>query len=156
MRAAAALLALPLACLSCGRGGDYPPPFRVPPAGMKPSGYRVEWGEHSFPATVPRASAVRARVTFRNTGTEIWPARIHCAHYFVPAGAPIDRGRDPAPRLLLQRPVAPGQSVTLDRFVVATPAQPGEYRLVFDLVNEMVAWFSDRGANRLVIPVRVE
>ena len=123
---------------------------------MAASGYRVAWGESSFPARVPRSAAVRARVSFRNAGTEIWPGSVRCAAYFVPEGAPMAQGRDPAPRLLLQRPVAPGQSVTLDRFLVTAPPQPGEYRLVFDLVNEMVAWFSDRGASRLVVPVRVE
>lgn len=156
MRPARALVPLLLACVSCGGGRDFPPAFQAPSAEMKPSGYRVAWGEHWFPARVPRSAGVRARVSFRNTGTEVWPGNVHCVAYFVPEGAPISQGRDPAPRLRLQRPVAPGQSVTLERFMVSAPARPGDYRLVFDLVNEMVAWFSDRGASRLVVPVRVE
>lgn len=150
------LLALLSAAACRRRTGDFPPAFAVPPSEMKAAGYRVSWGEHGFPASVPRSRKVRARVTFVNAGTEIWRGSVHCAHYFVPAGAPLSQGRDPARRLLLQRPVAPGQSVTLERFEVETPAQPGDYVLVFDLVNEMVAWFSDRGAPRLAIPVRVE
>ena len=143
--------------LGCDRRErDAPPPFTVPASEMKESGYRVSWGIPVFPSSVPRGAKVRARVVFRNAGTEIWHGSVHCARYFVPAGAPLAQGRDPAPRLLLQRPVAPGQSVTLERFVVEAPAEPGDFVLVFDLVNEGVAWFSDRGAARLTIPVRVE
>jgi hypothetical protein len=40
-------------------------------------------------------------------------------------------------------------------FVVA-PAAPGDYALQFDLVQENVAWFEDRGAHRFLVPVRVE
>ena len=133
-----------------------PPPFVVPPAAMKDSGYRVSWEGHAFPAAVPAAARVRARVVFRNAGTEVWSGSVHAALYFVREGSPLAEGRDAARRLLLQRPVAPGQTVTLERFEVETPAQSGPYRLVFDLVNENVAWFSDRGAPRLTIPVRVE
>jgi len=149
--AAVAALLLAAAC----RRGD-PPAFRVPNSEMKPSGYRVAWTAHEFPERVARSSRVLGRVAFRNSGTETWRGSVHCVRYFVPAAAPLGQGRDPAPRLLLKRPVAPGQTVVLERFAVQTPDQPGDYVLVFDLVNEFVAWFSDRGADRLRIPVRVE
>ena len=153
-----ALLAAILAPgLACGRRGKEPPrAFTVPPSAMKDSGYRVAWADSWFPPSVPRGAKVRARVVFRNAGSEIWHGSVHCVHYFVPAGASLSQGRDPAPRLLLQRPVSPGQTVKLERFVVQAPAAPGSYLLVFDLVNEEVAWFSDRGAGRLTLPVRVE
>jgi hypothetical protein len=154
------LLPLLLGLLAAGacrrRSGDDPPAFEVPSSEMTAAGYRVAWGEHGFPASVSRAQRVRARVTFVNAGSEIWRGSVHFARYFVPAGAPLSQGRDAAPRILLKRPVAPGQSVTLERFEVEAPAQPGDYVLVFDLVNEMVAWFSDRGSPRLEVPVRVE
>lgn len=138
-----------------GPGGD-PAPFAVPSSEIEPSGYRVAWGEHWFPARITHGSAVRGRVTLVNAGTEIWHGSVRCAHYFVPAGEPLVEGRDAALRLLFKRPVAPRQTVTLERFVVRAPDRPGDYVLVFDLVNEMVAWFSDRGADRLVVPVRVD
>jgi hypothetical protein len=46
--------------------------------------------------------------------------------------------------------------VVLDRFEVRAPETPGRYLLVFDLVNEGQSWFSDKGADRLAIPVRIE
>jgi len=150
-----ATLLLALAAGSCRNRRD-PPPFLVPPAAMKDSGYRVVWQGHTFPADVPAAARVRARIVFRNAGTEIWSGSVHAVRYFVREGASASEGRDGAPRLLLQRPVAPGQTVTLERFEVETPKESGRYLLVFDLVNENVAWFSDRGAPRLTIPVRVE
>jgi hypothetical protein len=54
----------------------------------------------------------------------------------------------------LSAPLPPGGSATL-RLPVRAPASPGDYRLQVDLVEEGVAWFEDRGAERLVIPVRV-
>jgi hypothetical protein len=154
---AGALIGAGLLLPACSRRGEeFPPAFVVPPSEMKPSGYRVQWESFRFPRRVARASKVYARVRFGNAGSEVWHGSVHCARYFVPSGAPLSAGRDPAPRLLLKRPVAPGQSVTLERFPVETPDQSGDYVLVFDLVNEEVAWFSDRGARRLVIPVRVD
>ena len=158
IRRRSARLAAVLFGLAAGacRGRRDPPPFDVPPAAMKDSGYRVVWQGHTFPAAVPAAARVRARVVFRNAGTEVWSGSVHAVFYFIREGSPPAEGRDAARRLLLQRPVSPGQTVTLERFEVETPTESGSYRLVFDLVNENVAWFSDRGAPRSTIPVRVE
>jgi len=155
-RIAAALLAGFAVSGGGCRGRRDPPPFVVPPAEMRDSGYRVEWQSREFPSSVAASSKTMARVVFRNSGTEIWHGSVHPVRYFVPEGAPLKEGRDDAPRLALRRPVAPGQTVTLERFEVAAPARPGRYRLVFDLVNEGVAWFSDRGASPCSIPVRVD
>jgi hypothetical protein len=157
-RPIAAAFLLGLAAVSGGgcRGRRDPAPFVVPPPEMRESGYRVAWQSRDFPPSVAASSKTMARIVFRNSGTEIWHGSVHAARYFVPEGAPLKEGRDDAPRLTLRRPVAPGQTVTLERFEVAAPARPGRYRLVFDLVNEGVAWFSDRGAPPCAIPVRVD
>jgi hypothetical protein len=38
---------------------------------------------------------------------------------------------------------------------VVAPPEPGEYRLQLDLLQELVAWFEDKGAPRLLVPIRV-
>lgn len=50
-----------------------------------------------------------------------------------------DRLRWPLPRA-----VAPGETVTLDVALFA-PTQPGDYRLIWDMVQEGVNWFDARG-----------
>lgn len=47
-------------------------------------------------------------------------------------------------RTVLPREVAPGEQLALQAEVIA-PERPGIYRLEFDLVDEGVAWFSQRG-----------
>jgi len=59
-----------------------------------------------------------------------------------------------ASRVDLPDALSPGQSQTL-RVNVLVPDQPGEYRLQFDLVHELVAWFEARGAPRMMVPVSV-
>ena len=153
---AVALAAIVLAGTAACRRRSDPVPFVVPSPAMPDSGYRVSWEGHAFPPNVAASSKTMARVVFRNAGTAVWRGSVHAVRYFVPEGAPLKEGRDAAPRLRLERPVAPGQAVTLERFEVQAPSAPGRYFLVFDLVNENVAWFSDRGAPPLPVPVRVE
>ncbi len=60
-----------------------------------------------------------------------------------------DDGRAALPRDLL-----PGQAVEL-HLLVTPPAAPGRYVLELDLVQELVAWFGDRGSAALRLPVLV-
>lgn len=61
----------------------------------------------------------------------------------------LDDGRTP-----LGSGLARGAARTL-RLRVAAPLEPGEYRLEVDLVQELVAWFGDRGSVVSHRPVRV-
>ncbi|HEY6041842.1 MAG TPA: hypothetical protein VIX58_06895, partial [Anaerolineae bacterium] len=57
-------------------------------------------------------------------------------------------------RTELPREVAPGESITLDA-EVHPPDHPGMYRLEVELVNEGVAWFSERGVTPFSREVQV-
>lgn len=156
MRRVPLILLLAL-CPACGKTPlEYPPALEPPKAALPPSAYRVRWVEHDFPARARRSSTLRGRLGFVNAGDGIWTGWVQCAYYFVPAGQKATQEGRVAPRLSLKRPVAPGQRVTFDWLTLATPERAGDYSLVFDLVNETVAWFSDRGGERLVIPIRIE
>jgi len=50
--------------------------------------------------------------------------------------------------------VLPGESMDLP-MKIRTPAKPGDYRLTIELVQELVQWFADRGAERIIVPVHV-
>jgi sugar lactone lactonase YvrE len=58
-------------------------------------------------------------------------------------------------RVVLSRDLAPGESVELP-LTLTTPAQPGNYTLRIDAVQEGVAWFGDMGSEVLNLKLRVE
>ena len=47
--------------------------------------------------------------------------------------------------------LAPGAASTL-LINIKAPAEPGDYELVFELVQERVAWFDAKGAEKLIVP----
>lgn len=53
------------------------------------------------------------------------------------------------------KPVPPGETANFT-IVVTPPTEPGKYQLQFDLVHELVAFFSSKGAEKLTVPVTVE
>jgi hypothetical protein len=100
------------------------------------------------PAEV-RATSVRVT----NTGQMTWTAggAFHLAyHWYDTGGRKLEDGR----RTLLPRDVAPGEAVVLRAELQAPPAE-GRYVLAWDMVQERVAWFSDRGVTPATVPVHV-
>jgi len=89
-------------------------------------------------------ATVRARV--QNAGAAPWPALmggrpVHLGNHWRDVGGgllQLDDGRAP-----LSRDVQPGDEVEVELTVTA-PVEPGEYLLELDLVQEGVAWFSQR------------
>jgi len=102
--------------------------------------------------TMTRDPGLRMLISVKVTNTSriTWPAlgapdarfQIFLGnHWYDPKGRLVtqDDGRVPLPR-----DVKPGEEVELTVPVI-TPAVPGKYRLGFDLVQEKVAWFKDKG-----------
>jgi len=134
-------------------------------APLPPSGYRVRWGAHTVPATITRGSSTDARIAFTNLGDVVWPDvlagdpgahsggyAVRLAYDWTPASAPPSD--IPGRRADLPHPVHPGETMTL-LVPLDAPDQPGEYRVTFALVQELVAWFGAKGAPVLVVPVTV-
>jgi hypothetical protein len=125
--------------------------------------YALEWVSNDVPPVVRRGTKVPVHITVRNTGNWPWPdpktppaepsggQAVRLVHNWVAADGKA--GRD-FPRTDLAAPVPPGGSVTLT-FDLVAPSSPGDYRLELALVEELVAWFDARGAQKLVIPVKV-
>ena len=57
-------------------------------------------------------------------------------------------------RTAIESTVHPGGECEVQLNVVA-PAQPGDYELEIDLVQELIGWFADRGSPTLKVPVTV-
>lgn len=170
--AIAVLTAVLCATLACDR---WKAAFRVsdrqavlraePHAPLPASGYRVRWEPHTVPAVMPAGSSADARIAFTNLGDVVWPDvlagdpaahsggyAVRLAYEWTPASAPPPDM--PGGRAELPHPVSPGETMTL-LVPLEAPKQPGEYRLTFGLVQELVAWFAAKGAPMLVVPVSV-
>jgi hypothetical protein len=90
---------------------------------------------------------VRARAV--NVGDTVWLARPRPRGGYVTVGCKVltPEGRlitDRSGRTCLPEDVAPGGTAHV-AFEIALPAdlEPGRYLLQFDLVDELVCWFSD-------------
>ena len=143
------------------------PPAAVA-ASAKPlpaSALKVRWGSLSLPRTVGANSSVQVIVRFTNAGDMPWPDvaaaspqkdgsyAVRLSYEWVPANDPHD-DRRAAKRSDLPRSMMPGDAVDLP-LTLQTPAEAGEYTVVIELVQELVQWFADRGADRIRLPVRV-
>lgn len=101
---------------------------------------RVE-GVPRFHVGVRRA----VNIVVRNLGSDVWPASGPLQagnHWLDKHGSMLvqDDGRAP-----LSEEVRPGDERTVGVWVTAPPS-PGRYILEFDMVDEDVAWFADRGS----------
>jgi hypothetical protein len=141
-----------------------PVPRAVPP--LPDEAFRVEWVANTVPKVMKAGATYSVSATFRNGSRVPWPDRASSG--YQPPGAGAVRlayrwwpGSSPSPepwgpsRGDLGQPLQPGQSATVS-VVVRAPAASGDYRLQFDLLQELVVWFESKNAARLLIPVRVQ
>jgi SAM-dependent methyltransferase len=112
--------------------------------------------------SVGAGGSVSGHVTATNTGSTRWlpshapvgPVRLG-VHLLDGEGIYLDREYARA-----DLPDAgpdghrPSDTISFD-VVVPAPAEPGSYRLEFDLVAEHVAWFETNGASTVTIPITV-
>lgn len=118
--------------------------------------YSAEYTLLAPPPPLYADDAALLAVAVRNTGGAAWPigpgGPFNLAYHWLDA-----QGRVVEPdgaRTYLPRPLAPGESATLELYV-ETPVAPGRYRLAIEMVEEGVAWFAADGIAPLVLPVEV-
>jgi len=111
-----------------------------------------------LPSQAAPGETVTATVGLTNTGTVIWPAHSDSGAGHVRLGIMLLNadglviGRDFG-RFPLGADVRPGESHTI-RAAFEAPAEPGDYRLKFDLVAEGVTWFEPTGTKVEIRPFR--
>jgi hypothetical protein len=133
-----------------------------PSAAASPTGQRVRWWHdgHWFgaqydvpaaPITVSGGAVFGVPITLRNTGAIAWRAAgalpTHLSYHLaveLADGAPPRLVEYEGQRTDLPEDVPPGGVVQLVG-VVKAPEAAGTYRLSWDLVQENVTWFSERG-----------
>ncbi len=121
-------------------------------------GFAAELAFVAPPATLPAGAFATVVVRLTNRSAVTWP-------HAIPAGRHIclgnhwlrddgSRAVDDDGRARLPHAIAPGMTVDLP-LPVQAPEQPGRYRLEVDLVQEHVAWFSQRGSSPAAVQIDV-
>ena len=131
-----------------------------------PKAYSLQWIDHNVPARVGPGANFAAHVRVKNSGDWTWPdpgtanppkpeggLAVRLAYTWTTANG--DALLESSARGDMSAPTLPG---TTGLFVIAisAPQEPGSYQIHFDLVEELVTFFSKNGPNKLVVPVVVE
>ena len=127
--------------------------------------YQVRWAVNGIPGRgVPVATALPLDVTVTNLSSCTWPdpptadARkdgsyaVRLTYRWTREGSKTMGGY--GPRYDLPNPVRAGESYTF-HVVINTPPAAGQWQLQLDLVQELVAFFESKGAERWVRDVNV-
>ena len=139
----------------------YPDP--VPPlaAPLPLTAYRATLAAPRPPTILRPGETAAVWVQVRNDGDRVWPPsdRGEVAYqvrlgdrWFDATGTTLVR--DDARTPLFQA-LSPGERTDL-RLTITAPAQPGNYFLDIDLVQEGIAWFGGQGGASIRVPVRVK
>jgi hypothetical protein len=125
-------------------------------------GFKATVSVTNPPAKMQPGQQETLLVKIKNIGSVSWPAhgRVSDGYYQVNVG---DRWLDSKDRAVekhlyvrsgLPEDLKPGQEVEIQLGITA-PDAPGDYTLKIDLVQEMVAWFADKGSSAPTFKVKV-
>jgi hypothetical protein len=121
--------------------------------------FRADFLVEGGPATVRVGQRFTVPLRLRNTGALGWRNRgarpFRVAYHWEPVDRASTVGDYEGLRTDLPADVPPGGSIEV-LAVARGPALPGDYRLRWDLLEEQVTWFSDRGNPTPTQPVVVE
>jgi hypothetical protein len=103
------------------------------------------------PARARAGEIITATVTSENIGESIWLAQPRPFGGYVtlgvkllsPTGRLVDDNRG---RTMLPNDVRPGDATDIVSHISLEGVARGQYRVVFDMVNEQVCWFGDMGS----------
>ena len=112
------------------------PTVTPPPTG----GYGAVYDLTAVPASLPTEMRALVAVTLTNNSSFAWGPGINLSYHLYDAAGKVvawDGVRTPLA-------IGVGQTATV-KAQIADPAVPGTYTVKFDIVQEGVAWFSDKG-----------
>ena len=107
------------------------------------------------PKRMEAGSEEKILIRIRNTSNRTWEKNgsVKLGHYWTDADG--TRLKEAAGRMMIRKEDVLPNGVLGARPKVSAPATPGEYFLVWDMIEEQVAWFGSKGAKPLRIPVTV-
>jgi len=112
---------------------------------------------HKTPSQMPAGKIANIVVVLKNIGARTWTAQgdkaFRLSYHWVDAAGKV--AVQDGERTELTGDIAPDQTVTMRARVLAPPT-PGRYTLRWDMVEEMVTWFSQQQAAVVDVPVEVQ
>jgi hypothetical protein len=147
-----------------GGGNTAASPEAARPVGPLPdNAYHAQLTVADPPTRLPAGQKVTVNVKARNVSDAPWPTQppdVEGNKYVVavmnswltPEGALVT---DMDGRHGIPAEIPPGGEVELP-IVITAPAKRGEYVLEFDMLQEQVTFFKDKGSETLKLKVRVE
>lgn len=109
-----------------------------------------------YPTIVKPSSTIKIPVFLKNTSNFLWSPTgtnpTNFSYHWVDANGKVVDGD--GVRTILPWELNPGDSVALNT-EIKTPGQAGSYSLTLTMVQELVAWFSDKDAESPKIPIAV-
>ncbi len=131
-------------------------------ASLPEEGFKATISAIDPPASLKsNSSANLIKIKVKNTGAVVWPSKgqpngmyaIRLAYHWMDKGDKyvLFDGF----RTLLPHDIRPGEEVHLDAAVDA-PTIGGDYVLEWDMVQEGVSWFKDKGGKTVKIPMVIE
>ncbi|MBN1424988.1 hypothetical protein JXA88_10560 [Candidatus Fermentibacteria bacterium] len=127
---------------------------RPRPPEAKTAAYSYSIVEHATPHEMFADSTVTVLVKVRNTSDRAWSTEGPTKLGFYWTNEENKRLRGEEGRALLRKDTPPEAAVFFQCRVKA-PATPGRYRLVWDMIEEKVAWFESKGVKPLRVSVTV-
>jgi hypothetical protein len=129
----------PAALAAAGSGAPPAPPTPTP---VYPA-YGAVYTGGNPPATMKAGQVAMVPITVQNTSSQTWPAggNFRLSFHWFRFGAQVVHDGD---RTLMPSSVPPGATVNLMAKVTAPPTQ-GAATLQWDMVQEGVTWFADKG-----------
>jgi len=124
-------------------------------------GFKATISIKNPPASIKINSSTNIKLKVKNLSTVVWPSKgkpdgkfkINLAYHWLDAGDRVvilD-----GVRASLPHDINPDEEVILDALVSA-PNEAGEYILEWDMVQEGVSWFKDKGGKTTRIPIKIE
>jgi hypothetical protein len=129
------------------------------PDSRRPHILKAEITVTEAPTMVTSEGSFLVRVKVKNIGDTLWLAKPTPYGTFVTLGAKLvdthnrlvvhNYGRG-----LLGADVAPGETAIIE-LALNAPAEPDQYRLKLDMVDECMAWFEHLGSESVIVPLDV-
>ena len=114
----------------------------------------VQWVSQSTPSTMQASQTVNVPITLTNIGSQFWPKSganpVNLSYHWLNASTGEVVTWD-GERILLPKDISIGELVNLNATLKA-PSTPGNYVLLWDMIQDGVTWFSSQGAPLLYVP----
>ena len=127
---------------------------------LSESGFKVTFGEHQIPSEMTLGKTIQADINVTNSSDRSWPSKPNAngKHAVNLAYHWLDRQGKvvvyDGERTHFSKNLDPGKSVKL-AMTIMPPPRTGDYLLEVTLVQEGVAWFPEKGGDKIELPVRV-